>query len=418
MGRAGQGGQVPVVSVCCPQSGRTPSAAAREELRCSLQNLPVQDWRGTQRESLGEILCVSKVKLQHLPFQEQHERLLLLYPSTLVIVSEEPGGLCFKGELPLNAIQVLFEDKDKTSFLIEGRLINSIRVSCPSYRDYQEWLYCLSTAQFHHAARAGSLLGSRGPQPSQLSSSGRGSLSSEGHTNSWASGGRVTTLTPLSQSSSQPDGHSVLPEPHSPGYAQPLRSLAQPGWPSLALPRGSSSRKCQGRGQPERSLGSLGPEMPSRELLSPVYHEPYTAHGALHTDRVSPERWHCQPLPGPCREGPTVPMYSTPGSSRRLQPRAPAQGSHLAQVCALPEEHLSPSLPGPDDVTCELGGVTCELGAVTCELGGVTCALPGVTCPCHDYSELSSAGSDRSYDNLWEAGGADTPCPAPQVYQV
>lgn len=37
-----------------------------------MQNLPVQDWRGTQRESLGEILCVSKVKLQHLPFQVGH----------------------------------------------------------------------------------------------------------------------------------------------------------------------------------------------------------------------------------------------------------------------------------------------------------------------------------------------------------
>lgn len=37
-----------------------------------MQNLPVQEWRGTQRESLGEILCVSKVKLQHLPFQVGH----------------------------------------------------------------------------------------------------------------------------------------------------------------------------------------------------------------------------------------------------------------------------------------------------------------------------------------------------------
>uniref|UniRef100_A0A8C3QC86 Uncharacterized protein n=1 Tax=Geospiza parvula TaxID=87175 RepID=A0A8C3QC86_GEOPR len=96
------------------------SPGDKEELRWSVQNLPVQDWRGSQRESLGEILCLSKVKLQHLPFQEQHERLLVLYPSTLVIVSKERGGLCFKGELPLNAIQVLFEENDKSSFLIEG----------------------------------------------------------------------------------------------------------------------------------------------------------------------------------------------------------------------------------------------------------------------------------------------------------
>ncbi|POI32939.1 hypothetical protein CIB84_003308, partial [Bambusicola thoracicus] len=102
------------------QDGWKQSSVGKEELRWSVQNMPVQEWRGTQRESLGDVLCVSKVKLQHLPFQEQHERLLVLYPSTLVIVSEEHNGLYFKGELPLNAIQVLFEENEKTSFLIEG----------------------------------------------------------------------------------------------------------------------------------------------------------------------------------------------------------------------------------------------------------------------------------------------------------
>ena len=44
----------------------------KEELRWSVQNMPVQEWRGTQRESLGDVLYVSKVKLQHLPFQVGH----------------------------------------------------------------------------------------------------------------------------------------------------------------------------------------------------------------------------------------------------------------------------------------------------------------------------------------------------------
>uniref|UniRef100_A0A663LTC0 Pleckstrin homology domain containing N1 n=1 Tax=Athene cunicularia TaxID=194338 RepID=A0A663LTC0_ATHCN len=132
----------------------------------------LSQWRGTQRESLGDVLCVSKVKLQHLPFQEQHDRLLVLYPSTLVIVSEERNSLCFKGELPLNAIQVLFEENEKTSFLIEGRLINSIRVICRSYEDYQEWLYCLKTAQFRNAdsslSGSESFSGSKLPHPGQV----------------------------------------------------------------------------------------------------------------------------------------------------------------------------------------------------------------------------------------------------------
>ncbi|KAM4885988.1 pleckstrin homology domain-containing family N member 1 [Sylvia borin] len=348
------------------------SQGDKEELRWSVQNLPVQEWRGTQRESLGEILCVSKVKLQHLPFQEQHDRLLVLYPSTLVIVSEEPTGLCFKGELPLNAIQVLFEENDKTSFLIEGRLINSIRVRCCSYRDYQEWLYCLKTAQFRNAdsSLSGSegLPGARVPQPSQFTSSGRGSLSSDGRTNSWASGGRVTTLTQLSQTSgSLPDGHSfllspegrLLEEPLSPGYSQPLHLL-----------------QCHGQ---------TGPSPCPQPL--------------------SLEQWHCQPLPaGHTKEVPPGPIYSTPGPPRR--PRA-----HLGQISSLPEEHLGSSVHGP-------GG------------SGDTYEVTDVTCPrrdsasYHDYAELQSFHSDLSYDNLWEAEEKElgsccsSPSPARHIYHV
>ncbi|XP_053942052.1 pleckstrin homology domain-containing family N member 1 [Cuculus canorus] len=286
------------------------SSVEKEELRWSVQNMPVQEWRGTQRESLGEVLCVSKVKLQHLPFEEQHDRLLVLYPSTLVIVSEERSSLCFKGELPLNAIQVLFEENDKTSFLIEGRLINSIRVICHSYDDYQEWLYCLKTAQFRNAdsslSGSESFSGSKQPHPCQFAGSGRGSLTSDGRTNSWASGGRVATLTHVSQNSgSLHDGQSfvlmsesrVLEDPLSPGYSQPLHCLAQGSWPSTGLPaqdlrRGGSARisrsKCGPCGQQlpcqdtERTVCSLIPENPNGELLSSVYNEPYSTHSSQH----------------------------------------------------------------------------------------------------------------------------------------
>ncbi|XP_032935185.1 pleckstrin homology domain-containing family N member 1 [Catharus ustulatus] len=382
------------------QSGRSPGP--KEQLLWSVQNRPVQDWRGTQRESLGEILCVSKVKLQHLPFQEQHDRLLVLYPSTLVIVSEEPHGLCFKGELPLNAIQVLFEEKNKTSFLIEGRLINSIRVTCPSYQDYQEWLYCLKTAQFRNAdsslSGSESFSGSRLPHPGQVTSSGRGSLSSDGRTNSWASGGRVTTLTQLSQASgSLSDGHSFLPhpeEPLSPGYSQPLHSLAQPGWHSSGLPtqelhRGSSSRRCQGRssGQqdPERSSCGLGPENPKAGMQSPVYHEPYSAQ----PPQQHPRQQH--------------PKEQHPKQQHPHQQHPLAQ-LELGMISSLPQEQLSPSLHPP----------------------GVPCELAGASWPCwdsvscHDYAELQSCHSDLSYDNLWEAEGRGpgSPRSSPEPCQV
>ncbi|XP_029874888.1 pleckstrin homology domain-containing family N member 1 isoform X2 [Aquila chrysaetos chrysaetos] len=450
------------------------SSMGKEELRWSVQNMPVQEWRGTQRESLGDVLCVSKVKLQHLPFQEQHDRLLVLYPSTLVIVSEERNSLCFKGELPLNAIQVLFEENEKTSFLIEGRLINSIRVICRSYDDYQEWLYCLKTAQFRNAdsslSGSESFSGSKLPHPGQFAGSGRGSLTSDGRTNSWASGGRVATLTHLSQTSgSLPDGQSFLPmpesrvleDPVSPGYSQPLHSLAQTNWPSTGLPaqdlrRGGSARKSKGKCGPsgqqlpsqdtERTACGLIPENPDGELLSSVYNEPYSAHSSRrrpaaplpHLDlsnflqchgqtgsaqangcsaipvpqHLSLQKRNCQPLPSShCREVPAALSYSTPGTSCRLQLRPPADASYLEEISSLREEHLGPSLQPPD-------------GYVG------TYDLPEASCPhrdsaaYHDYAELQSFQSDFSYDNLWEAEAKEldtphvSPAPGHQFYQA
>lgn len=63
-------------------------------------------------------------------------------------------------------------------FCFPGRLINSIRVTCPSYQDYQEWLYCLKTAQFRNAdsslSGSESFSGSRLPQPGQVRVGTRG----------------------------------------------------------------------------------------------------------------------------------------------------------------------------------------------------------------------------------------------------
>ncbi|XP_074831823.1 pleckstrin homology domain-containing family N member 1 [Carettochelys insculpta] len=297
------------------QSNWKQNSIGKEELRWSVQNMPVQEWRGTQRESLGDVLCVSKVKLQHLPFQEQHERLLILYPSTLVIISEERNGLYFKGELPLNAIQVHFEENQKSSFLIEGRLINSIRVICPTYEDYQEWLYCLKTAQFRNAdsslSGSDSCSGSKPPHLGQFPGSGRGSLTSDGRTNSWTSGGKVTTSSHLSQhSGSFPDQQSfvlvpegrVIEDPVSPGYAQPVHCLANPSWPSAGVPqaelkRSGSARKSTGKCRPaqqpskqdsDRATYSFIPETAPGELLSPVYNDPYSARGSQRNPAVPP----------------------------------------------------------------------------------------------------------------------------------
>ncbi|KAM9370144.1 pleckstrin homology domain-containing family N member 1 [Phaethornis superciliosus] len=478
------------------------SSMEKEELRWSVQNMPVQEWRGTQRESLGNVLCVSKVKLQHLPFQEQHDRLLVLYPSTLVIVSEEPNGFCFKGELPLNAIQVLFEENDKTSFLIEGRLINSIRVICRSYADYQEWLYCLKTAQFRNAdsslSGSESFSGSKLPHPSQFASNGRGSLTSDGRTNSWASGGRVATLTHLSHTSgSLPDGQSFmlmpesrgLEEAFSPGYSQPFHCLAQPIWSSTGLPaqdlhRGCSARKSKDKCGPcgqqlpsqdmERAIQGLIPENPTGELLSSVYHEPYSSRSSQHRQAAPPPHLDLSSLnswslvgsqpstASSSLEKPSMsrsPSYadpytpSSPGSSfleEFLQCHG-QMGSAQVNGCPtllLPQHHPMQKRscqPLPSSHCREMPpppsyGTSCCLqlrlpdasyledvsslqekhlrpslqppdgNFSPYDLPESSC-LHGDSAAYHDYAELQSFQSDFSYDNLWEAEAKEPDTP-------
>ncbi|XP_019718487.1 uncharacterized protein plekhn1 [Hippocampus comes] len=96
--------------------------AGREELRNSINKEPIYEWEGSQRDSLGPITYVTKVRLQHLPCQQQSDRLLVMYTSTMIILSEEENGLFYKGKLPLNMITVTTpcQDVKPNTFMIEG----------------------------------------------------------------------------------------------------------------------------------------------------------------------------------------------------------------------------------------------------------------------------------------------------------
>ncbi|KAJ8016482.1 hypothetical protein DPEC_G00007690 [Dallia pectoralis] len=114
----------------------------KEELRNSIRKEPIYEWEGSQRESLGHIVHVTKVLLQHLPCQEQSDRLLVMYPGTLIILSEESHGLFYKGKLPLNMITVTTpcQEVKANTFKIEGKLINPIVVTCLDQREFYDWI--------------------------------------------------------------------------------------------------------------------------------------------------------------------------------------------------------------------------------------------------------------------------------------
>ncbi|XP_077580138.1 uncharacterized protein plekhn1 [Stigmatopora nigra] len=116
--------------------------AGKEELRNSINKEPIYEWEGSQRDSLGPISYVTKVRLQHLPCQQQSDRLLVMYTSTIIILLEEEHGLFYKGKLPLNMITVTTpcQEVKPNSFMIEGKLINPIVVTCLDRTEFCDWI--------------------------------------------------------------------------------------------------------------------------------------------------------------------------------------------------------------------------------------------------------------------------------------
>lgn len=111
-----------------------PQGPPEDELPWVLQRRLTQLRTASGCQVVGSAICASRVKLQHLPSQEQWDRLLVLYPTSLAIFSEEADGLCFKGELPLSAIHINLEEREKQirSFLIEAT--RTMAVGCSACR--------------------------------------------------------------------------------------------------------------------------------------------------------------------------------------------------------------------------------------------------------------------------------------------
>ncbi|XP_035864243.1 probable pleckstrin homology domain-containing family N member 1 isoform X1 [Sander lucioperca] len=272
----------------------------REELRNSINREPIYEWEGSQRDSLGTITYVTKVRLQHLPCQEQSDRLLVMYPSTLIILSEENDRLFYKGKLPLNMFTVTTpcQDVKPNTFMIEGKLINPIVVSCLDRAEFCDWIQHFKSADVPVLS----------PPPPVYDIIYTPTNREAPQFDRWSgnSHGRTDSLK-FSQSPSECGSHNLhLPihndNPLSPGYSEPLcYSSSRPS--SMETARlGSRTNSVSSHTRPERDLRplSLRYSSPQRSsylqpvessVRSQVYSTPYSA---LH--RASPQRLEKAPL--------------------------------------------------------------------------------------------------------------------------
>uniref|UniRef100_A0A3Q3G4T9 Pleckstrin homology domain containing, family N member 1 n=1 Tax=Labrus bergylta TaxID=56723 RepID=A0A3Q3G4T9_9LABR len=254
----------------------------REELRNSVNREHIYEWEGSQRDSLGTITYVTKVRLQHLPCQEQSDRLLVMYPSTLIILSEENDGLFYKGKLPLNMITVTTpcQDVKPNTFMIEGKLINPIVVSCLDMPEFCDWIQHFKAADVPVLSPPPPVYDiiytptHREVRPALLPFTGRGgsfkfSQSTSGY-------GSHNIQTPIHEDN-----------PLSPGYTEPLcYSSSRPSSTETAR-FGSRTNSVSSHTRPERDLRPMSlryssPQrssylQPGESSPSQVYSTPYSA---------------------------------------------------------------------------------------------------------------------------------------------
>uniref|UniRef100_A0A674AF47 Pleckstrin homology domain containing, family N member 1 n=1 Tax=Salmo trutta TaxID=8032 RepID=A0A674AF47_SALTR len=399
------------------------STEGREELRNSISKEPIFEWEGSQRESLGPITYVTKVHLQHLPCQEHSDRLLVMYPTTLIILSEECHGLFYKGKLPLNMITVTTpcQDVKPNTFMIEGKLINPIVVSCLDKREFCDWIQYFKASDVPVLSPPPPVYDIiYTPTPREYSSSRPTSTETArlgSRSNSVSSHTRPERdLRPLSQRYSSPQRCSYL-NPEGPVYNMPYSGLhcdragtqqyleMAPLVKSNSWSTPQTSLKYASLSAPQRHSDMCAPRQP----LSPLYDEPCTP-----DIYAQEEESRLRQQPAQCVRGPPQQQQDPHLLPSSFQLRTPPLGKRCQRSLVLTQgQGLEMEGPqGPDQKAKAVSrlrllpapkAVQEERVFPVMPAMNTTQMLYGFSSDHNSYLEPSEPDDQQmDYDNIWE----------------
>ena len=106
---------------------------------------PIQAWEGDDIKTLGNVIFMSQVVMQHGACEEKEERYFLLFSSVLIMLSASPrmSGFMYQGKIPIAGMVVNRLDEIEGSdcmFEITGSTVERIVVHCNNNQDFQEWM--------------------------------------------------------------------------------------------------------------------------------------------------------------------------------------------------------------------------------------------------------------------------------------
>ncbi|XP_041655417.1 uncharacterized protein LOC121517592 [Cheilinus undulatus] len=119
----------------------------REELKKYLQQAPIWQWEGTPIQHMGQPGCISLVHIINTQRQGLQERLMVLFPQEVLLLSVDNKRLNirYEGRLSRHSIKAVERSAlpGRLEFELIGELVEPLLVSCTCQEDYWNWIFQL-----------------------------------------------------------------------------------------------------------------------------------------------------------------------------------------------------------------------------------------------------------------------------------
>ncbi|KAF7655268.1 hypothetical protein LDENG_00058100 [Lucifuga dentata] len=119
----------------------------REELKKYLLQAPIWQWEGSPIQHMGQLGFVSAVHVVPAHRQGLQERLMVLFPQDVLLLSVDKKRLNirYEGRLARHSIRAVERPalSGRLEFDLIGELVEPLQVSCLCLEDYQNWIFHL-----------------------------------------------------------------------------------------------------------------------------------------------------------------------------------------------------------------------------------------------------------------------------------
>ncbi|XP_054651803.1 rho guanine nucleotide exchange factor 7 [Dunckerocampus dactyliophorus] len=119
----------------------------RQELKKYLMHAPIWEWEGSPIQHMGRPAYLSVVHIINTHRQGLQERLMVLFPQDVLLLSVDNKllNITYQGRLPRRGIEATERSAQpgRLEFELRGELVEPLQVSCTCMEDHHNWIFHL-----------------------------------------------------------------------------------------------------------------------------------------------------------------------------------------------------------------------------------------------------------------------------------